>query len=260
MNNLGYFSNISLAATSYIHLKAGTADVAPFSFTSGTLTTGTNIRAGQVEFLNDAYYGTITTGPARRTFAFLESPIFTGTVELPVIKITTGASLGYFLTSGADGTASWAAINQMVYPSAGIPISTGTAWGTSITNNSANWNTAYDDRFKWDGGSTGLTASTGRTSLGATTIGASLFTLTNPSAITFPRFNADNTVSALSASDFRTAIGVTASQWSDEGLTGNIYVTSKKVGIGFSNPSTRNYAIQVSATSFLYGMLISTAS
>lgn len=31
----------------------------------------------------------------------------------------------------------------MVYPSAGIPISTGSAWGASITNNSANWNTAY---------------------------------------------------------------------------------------------------------------------
>lgn len=29
------------------------------------------------------------------------------------------------------------------YPGAGIPISTGTGWGTSITNNSANWNTAY---------------------------------------------------------------------------------------------------------------------
>ena len=30
----------------------------------------------------------------------------------------------------------------------------------------ANWNTAYSDRMKWDGGSTGLTAATGRTSLG----------------------------------------------------------------------------------------------
>ncbi|MFZ4569744.1 MAG: beta strand repeat-containing protein [Bacteroidales bacterium] len=29
------------------------------------------------------------------------------------------------------------------YPGAGIPLSTGSAWGTSITNNSANWNTAY---------------------------------------------------------------------------------------------------------------------
>jgi hypothetical protein len=37
---------------------------------------------------------------------------------------------------------SWS-VDSMVYPGAGIPISTGTAWGTSITNNSTNWNTAY---------------------------------------------------------------------------------------------------------------------
>jgi hypothetical protein len=47
----------------------------------------------------------------------------------------------------------------------------------------------------------------GRTSLGGTTIGQSMFTLTNPSAITFPRFNADNSVSALTAANFRSAIG-----------------------------------------------------
>lgn len=34
-------------------------------------------------------------------------------------------------------------ITSMIYPAAGIPLSTGSAWGTSITNNSANWNTAY---------------------------------------------------------------------------------------------------------------------
>jgi len=60
---------------------------------------------------------------------------------------------------------------------------------------------------QWSGISTGLNASTGRTSLGGTTIGQNLFTLVNPSAITFPRFNADNTVSSLDASSFRTAIG-----------------------------------------------------
>lgn len=37
---------------------------------------------------------------------------------------------------------SWT-INSMVYPAAGIAVSTGTAWTTSIVNNSANWNTAY---------------------------------------------------------------------------------------------------------------------
>ncbi len=36
---------------------------------------------------------------------------------------------------------------DMVYPGAGIPLSTGSSWGTSITNNSANWNTAYNDKI-----------------------------------------------------------------------------------------------------------------
>jgi hypothetical protein len=57
------------------------------------------------------------------------------------------------------------------------------------------------------GGTGGTSQSTARTGLGATTLGANIFTITNPSAITFPRFNADNTVSSLSAADFRTAIG-----------------------------------------------------
>lgn len=41
-----------------------------------------------------------------------------------------------------------------------------------------------------------------------TTAGASLINLANPSAITFLRINADNTVTALSAADFKTAIGL----------------------------------------------------
>lgn len=71
----------------------------------------------------------------------------------------------------------------------------------------SNWNTAYTERNQWDGGSTGLVAATGRTSLGATTVGTNIFTSTNPSAITFLRANADNSVDWLSASAFRTAIG-----------------------------------------------------
>ena len=58
-----------------------------------------------------------------------------------------------------------------------------------------------------NGGTGATSAATARTNLGATTLGANLFTVANPSAVTFPRFNADNTVSALSAADFRTAIG-----------------------------------------------------
>lgn len=46
-----------------------------------------------------------------------------------------------------------------------------------------------------------------RTSLGATTVGSNLFILPNVAAISFPRINADNTVSTLDAATFRTAIG-----------------------------------------------------
>jgi len=97
-------------------------------------------------------------------------------------------------------------------PGSDTKIPTEKATRTAIdgsTSNSTNWNMAYTDRLKWDGGSTGLTAANGRTSLGATTIGSNLFMLTNPSSITFPRFNADNTVSALNASDFKTELGIT---------------------------------------------------
>ncbi len=76
-----------------------------------------------------------------------------------------------------------------------------------ITDSSANWDTAFSQTRQWDGGSTGLTAATGRTSLGATTVGGNIFQLTNPSAITFLRMNADNSVTALNAANFRTAIG-----------------------------------------------------
>ena len=47
--------------------------------------------------------------------------------------------------------------------------------------------------------------------LGATSIGKNLVGLANPGAITFPRFNANNSISSLSATDFRTAIGAGSS-------------------------------------------------
>jgi hypothetical protein len=67
-----------------------------------------------------------------------------------------------------------------------------------------------------------------RSDLGGTTIGQSMFTLTNPSAITFPRFNADNTVTALDAASFRTAIGAG---------TGNGNGTVTSVSINPTNPN-----------------------
>lgn len=41
---------------------------------------------------------------------------------------------------------------------------------STVSAGSSNWDTAYSDRLKWDGGSSGLTAATGRTSLGLGTM------------------------------------------------------------------------------------------
>jgi len=78
-----------------------------------------------------------------------------------------------------------------------------------------------------NGGTGAITAAAARTNLGATTVGSNVFTLTNPSAITFLRFNADNTISALDAATFRTAIGAGTSS-----TTGT--VTSIVAGTGLS--------------------------
>jgi CTP:molybdopterin cytidylyltransferase MocA len=49
-----------------------------------------------------------------------------------------------------------------------------------------------------------------------------MFTLTNPSAITFPRFNADNTVTARTAANFRSDIGAgTVTSVTASGTAGN---------------------------------------
>ena len=71
-----------ITPTAIMHLKAGTTSIAPFKFNSGNLLSSPQI--GAVEFLNDSWYGTTTSGTERKTFAFLESPIFTGHPQLSI--------------------------------------------------------------------------------------------------------------------------------------------------------------------------------
>lgn len=92
--------------TAYLHIKAGTtaASSAPLKFNSGSLMT--TAEAGAVEFLTDKFYGTITTGAARKTFAFLESPV----LVTPNIGVASGTSLSLsntvsLVTTGAAATA-----------------------------------------------------------------------------------------------------------------------------------------------------------
>jgi hypothetical protein len=176
----------------------------------------------------------------------------TDTNQITIVSTSFKVGANYTVaTVSGIGSIGTGVFPNPVYPEAGIAVSTGTTWTTSITNNSSNWNTAFTDRLKWDGGSTGLTASTGRSSLGGTTIGQSMFTLSNPSSITFPRFNANNSVSSLTASEFRTAIGA-----------GTGTVTSVTVASGtplsINNNTTVPEISMAAATSSVNGYLSST--
>ena len=93
--------------------------------------------------LVDAAPGTLDT-LNELAAALGDDPNFATTVstsigtKVPQTRTLTINGTSYDLTANRSWT-----INSMVYPSAGIALSTGTAWGTSITDNSANWNTAY---------------------------------------------------------------------------------------------------------------------
>jgi hypothetical protein len=157
-----------------------------------------------------------TTGLLKKTAAntwSLDTTAYTtntGTVTSVAMTVPTGLSV-----SGSPVTTSG---------TLGVTLTAG--YSIPTTSSQTNWDTAFTDRNKWDGGATGLTASTGRTSLGGTTVGQNLFTLTNPAAITFPRFNADNTVSALDAATFRTAIGAGTGNGTVTSVTGTSPVAS----------------------------------
>lgn len=95
------------APTAKLMLGAGNtnANTAPQKFISGPLNTTPEV--GAVEFLTDKWYGTITTGAARKTFAFLERPNFIDSIRTPVGRFTTGAGLGKIAKSDANGVLVW---------------------------------------------------------------------------------------------------------------------------------------------------------
>jgi len=145
---------------------------------------------------------------------------------------------------------------SMTYPASGIPLSTGSAWGSSITNNSVNWDTAYAARLRWSGTATGLTAATGRTSLGGTTVGQAFFTLANPSAIRVPIIQTNNTITAtattgtgnvvLSASP--TLSGTVALGTGSITMTGSLAATGSRVLKGWFTDLEVTNAIAGSVT------------
>jgi hypothetical protein len=161
-----------------------------------------NIAAGAVSAA-----GTINVPAIQKPYVIINGSSYTVTVKvsgLTGVAVPAGKRLVVY-NNGTDVSVQTDYLPSLTLGTA-LPIASG---GTGSTS------TAYVDLTTnvtgalpiANGGSAATTAAAARTNFGATTLGSNIFTISNPSAVTFPQFNADNTVSSLSAAAFRAAIG-----------------------------------------------------
>lgn len=109
-NSVGwFFGGGSTPAGAIVTILAGTTSVAPFRLNSGPLTT-TPV-AGNIEFLTDKFYASISTGPARKELSLNDIALTTGRVVLTTTNgrltdLADGSS-GQVLTTNGSATYSW---------------------------------------------------------------------------------------------------------------------------------------------------------
>jgi hypothetical protein len=231
----------------------------------------TNIPSNRVEFI-DSRTGLVSR-EWYRFFLNLFNLAGSGGNQISLDDMQIGPPPMESTGSGGGGTGTVTSVAMSVPTGlsvAGSPITTSGTFAVSYTAGYAipttakqtEWDTAYADRLKWDGGATGLVAATGRTSLGGTTVGQNFFTLTNPSAITFVQINADNTITTMDAPTFRTAIGAgtgggsvtsvgTAGTVSGLTLTGGPITSSGTITLGGTLAVTPSNFASQSANTFL---------
>lgn len=114
--------------TASLHIKAGTtaANTAPLKLNSGSLLTSPEV--GAIEFLTDAYYATITTGAARKTFAFLESPA----LVTPNIGVASGVSLSLSNTINLPSTGAASTAGTAILVGGTVTVNTTAMTATAI--------------------------------------------------------------------------------------------------------------------------------
>jgi hypothetical protein len=224
---LGSGTVTGVTATSPIASSGGSAPVISVAsgFTIPTSTEKTNY---------DTAYTGVNTATNANTVSTIVKRDASGNFSAGTITASlTGTASGNLTSSSTltagnlSGTIPSAVLgNSTVFigsTSVALNRATGTLALTGVTN--TNWDSAY----------THSTTTTGSIH-GSTTVGGSLLRLGNPGAITFLRVNADNTVTARSASDFRSDIGAGTS--STTGTVTSVGGTGTVAGLTLSGTVT----------------------
>ena len=140
--------------------------------------------------------GNATTATTLATARTIGGVSFNGSANINLPGVNTGGN------QDTSGNAASATVLQTARAINGVNFN-----GSAPITITAAGSTLSDTVPISKGGTGATSAGSALSNFGATDIGKSVFGLTNPSAVRFPRFNANNTTTALSASDFRAAIG-----------------------------------------------------
>jgi hypothetical protein len=178
--------------------------------------------------LADAYIASAATWNAKQSALTFSSPLVntSGTISIPA---ASGSVNGYLSSTDWNTfNGKQAALNGTGF----VKIS-----GTTISYD----NTTYLSGTVAiaNGGTGATTAGAARTNLGATTVGANIFTIPNPNPVTkaYIRANADNTVEWLDGNAFRESIGAgtgngTVTSVNGTGSYGGLTLTGTVTGSG----------------------------
>jgi hypothetical protein len=226
------------------------------STASGVLTTGSQSIAGEKTFEGGIATGSgtqtwqVESGTSNLLFRSGSTPTTRLTVsDAGVVTATTfvGALTGTASGNLTSSSTLTAGNLSGTIPSAVLGNSSVFIGTTSVALNRASATLALTGvtNTNWDAAYTHSQVTTGAVH-GATTVGNSFFRLTDPSAVTFPRINADNTVSSLSAADFRTAIGAGTS--STTGTVTSVGGTGTVSGLTLSGTVTSSGNLTLGGT------------
>jgi len=147
---------------------------------------------------------------------------------------------GQVLSSDGSGTLSWVAngAGSMVYPGAGIAVSTGSAWGSSLTDNHSNWDAGYSHKTTEDA-INGLVFVNGAGTYSAKSIGtdvqaydaalASLAGVANPASAAFLKMGTDGAISTDTSTYLTSLSGALLATGATTGATSQIQIFTNGV-------------------------------